>query len=356
MEWPAPPKKDDEEELDLLKIGYQGRIDEWKAQLDQTRDLETKSADAERERAKSERQHVLEQQTKRYAADLALEQIRYESDVRLHEAFHANIAEIAKGGMERSRSGAEFVEKAAAAVAGLYTGLLGLVFVAKDNPLPSRGLIPAMFLGLAVVLAFAYLAFLKKPSSIAGIPARATLREAQEERTWFLVRWVRAGIMNKKYAIRAAVIALGFGVAFLPAPFLEFPTAAAVDDHVSLAAGGEGASTTDADQEPGTTTQPDLDWPGPPAGISEPKLAAILYEAQVDIAKAKNMELLEEKPSPSAEAATDEKVFWVVAFFALLVVLLAPVWWAHASGENKDEDEDSAPPHVPGATMDRTSA
>jgi len=51
------------------------------------------------------------------------------------------------------------VQKAAAAIAALYTPLLGVVFSVNDNPLPSRGVIPVLFLGLAILSSTAYLAY-----------------------------------------------------------------------------------------------------------------------------------------------------------------------------------------------------
>lgn len=156
-----------------------------------------------------------------------LRKAQWDAEHALHKAYHDNVAEVAKGAIERSRKGAEFVEKAALAIVGIYTGLLGLVFSVTDRPLPRRGVYPALFFGLAIAAAAAYLAFLRRADKVPGRKPGSTLRETQENRTFFLSDWITAVIFNKRYAMRVSVLALMVGVAFLPAPFVAEPEATA---------------------------------------------------------------------------------------------------------------------------------
>lgn len=155
-----------------------------------------------------------------------LRKAQWDAEHQLHKAYHDNLAEVAKGSIERAQKGAEFLEKAALSIAAIYTGLLGLVFSVTDRPLPRRGVYPAIFFGLAVASAAAYLAFLRKADTVSGRKGGSTLRTTQENRTFFFVDWVMAGVFNKRYALRVGVLALMFGVAFLPAPFVAEPSAA----------------------------------------------------------------------------------------------------------------------------------
>jgi hypothetical protein len=61
------------------------------------------------------------------------------------QKFHESMLEVAKGGIDPARQGADAIRTAAAAVGVIYTGVLGLAFSA-DHPLPVRGLSPAVFL------------------------------------------------------------------------------------------------------------------------------------------------------------------------------------------------------------------
>jgi len=75
--------------------------------------------------------------------------------------FHDTMTTLAIGSVDRARAGAELVQKASAALVTLYTGVLALVFSVTNNPLPPRGVLAPVFLGLAVVLSTAYIAYLE---------------------------------------------------------------------------------------------------------------------------------------------------------------------------------------------------
>lgn len=86
----------------------------------------------------------------------AARQDELDLDEETAKKLYAELLSLASQSIERARKSAELVQAAAVAVGGLYTGVLGFIFVAKDNPMPWRGIWPTVFLGLAVVLAMSY--------------------------------------------------------------------------------------------------------------------------------------------------------------------------------------------------------
>jgi formate-dependent nitrite reductase membrane component NrfD len=150
-------------------------------------------------------------------------QAEIDSELSTSKAIHDARVEVAKATIERGRAGAEFVRNAAAAIVTLYTGVLGVAFAATENgtPLPARGLVPAVFLGLALASASAYAALLASvPAPNAPIP-HADLEIFQERRLDAFIRWVTRIALGRVYFLHASVLMLGMGVLFLPAAFLD---------------------------------------------------------------------------------------------------------------------------------------
>lgn len=151
---------------------------------------------------------------------------QFDVEAELFKNFHTTLRDIGKTTVTRTDSLAQLVQTASAAIVTLYTGVLGFVFVAGGTALPLRALIPAIFLGLAVVLAAAYAAFL---TPIPDTPYRPTSLPRQNAlaQTRAVLRFVRVRNHTRARAIRAAVVALGLGVLFLPAPFIALGSAGA---------------------------------------------------------------------------------------------------------------------------------
>lgn len=101
-----------------------------------------------------------------------------------------------------------------------YAVLLGLVFAAKENPLPLRGVYAAAFMGLAIACAVAYLAFLKQGAPIEAYVPKRSRAETQLVRTVAFIDWVNSGVANRRNALRASVVAFAAGVVFIPAAFI----------------------------------------------------------------------------------------------------------------------------------------
>jgi hypothetical protein len=243
-----------------------------------------------------------------------LQKSELESEFALSKLFHEKLAEVATGSVERSRDSAKYIQTAAAAIASLYTGLLALVFSVTDHPLPLRGAFAAFFLGLAVALSAAYLAFITSPPKMKLFAAGASLTERQLNRTGFLIRWVNAAVGNRRWAIRASVLCLAFGVAFIPAAFLSSHRPAPV---------------------PAAPTAPSI--PGEVASVlTGPALK--LFNAQVGsfegAEKARNEAI--EKASEEAKAISSSEesanlITLAAAAICLLIALLGPIayakWW-----------------------------
>jgi hypothetical protein len=163
-------------------------------------------------------------------------QAELDAELARSQAVHDARLEVAKATIERGRAGAEFVRNAAAAIVTLYTGVLGVAFaVGEDaNPLPVRGLVPAVFLGLAIASASAYAALLTDvPAPRAPIP-HANVDIFQERRLDAFVRWVAQIALGRVYFLHASVLTLGAGVLFLPTAFVD------VANWLAFVAGGIG--------------------------------------------------------------------------------------------------------------------
>jgi hypothetical protein len=195
------------------------------------------------------------------------------------QAYYQALLDVAKGAIDRSRSAAELVQKAAAAIGTLYVGILGVSFSVSNHHLPPRGLAPAVFLGIAIILSTAYVAYLTPPEEVSLQPLSTSPPERLQNRLDNFYAVIEATVARKTPWLRAAVVALGLGVVLLPAPFLSLAGADRVD--------------------PSAQT-----WPAAPVVASDrASLEAILYKAQVDEVAARRQQLVE---------STSDVVVWAV--------------------------------------------
>lgn len=163
----------------------------------------------------------------RFEAELKAEEDREaaaENWVRTYDQlYHQSLIGLAAASVDRASAAAELVQKSAAAIGTLYGAVLGVSFSVAQRPLPPRGLVPALFLALAIVLAMIYRAYLTYPQDIER-PRPHTSPAVQVERLSdaFIIR-ANTIVDRRSYALRAGVVALGLGVALLPVPFIRFP-------------------------------------------------------------------------------------------------------------------------------------
>lgn len=217
MTWPSLPTDRDPDRRDFVKALYQAQLDDFGARL---RELAAKEA--------IDSQHDWEQEKRGWE----LEKAELEAEHALAKIIHDARVEVSKSAVERGRSAADFVRNAAAGLITLYTAILGLSFSATKTRLPIRGVVPAVLLGLAIVFATAYVAWLKKAPSVPAPVPHASLSEYQERRLNSFTMWASSVALGRAYALHAAVLSLGLGAIFLPLPFL------AVDNWISFVALG----------------------------------------------------------------------------------------------------------------------
>jgi hypothetical protein len=219
--------------------------------------------------------------------ELALEKLRGENAENLRKAqveseekvFVATVDALrtaTTGAIERSRDTAKYVQTAAIAAAGLYTGLLGFVFGIADSAadLPLRGAIPTVFFGLAVALSTWYIAYVPDDAGERRWPTPSSLpRENARLNLDFVVGWINGIITPRAWALRAASLYMLLAIAFLPAPFIDPQSMPDVGATVGSWLGRAPASV------PAVTPMPT--WPAPPV-ISQEKVALELYKRQLD--------------------------------------------------------------------------
>jgi hypothetical protein len=227
--------------------------------------------------------------------------------------------EVAKGSIERTRQAAEAVRLAAAAIGTIYAAVLALAFsVAK--PLPPRGLIPAVFLGLAIFFATAFVAWLPRTVAESNqkwpIPT-GDLGPDQRANTEMFIRWAKEPSIKRFHVLRGGVLALAFGIAYLPVPFMAIGSSSAAEpSEVSLT----------AFPSPPTVTETT------PVGAIE--LEKILYTAQV----AEVSEVRKQQLATTPGEAADSLAFWLIygsAALALIVTLAVGLRLPWRRGEDK---------------------
>jgi hypothetical protein len=255
-------------------------------------------------------------------ADLAAEAAERTKELELRGLYHQKIMEITAGAIDRARDSAKFVQTAAAALMTAYAALLALVFSAKDRPLPLRGVYAAVYLGLAIALAVAYLAFIKQADPIETYQPRFSPAETQLARSAAFIDWVNSSVSNRRNALRASVVAFAFGIAFIPAPFV----------------GGTGGSSTTATAAP---TPPSIPREVPQAIAAD---ATRLFSTQVEtyLAAVKEGKANADAPASSpvkscsgnlevlnacawTTDAAVERSFRRLAAFALVLVIAVPL-------------------------------
>lgn len=229
---------------------------------------------------------------------------RHESRVAVENAQ----LEILKGSVDRARTSASLIQSSATAIAGLYTGVAALLFsVAEDQPLPLRGIIPVVFLGLAVVLATAYVSWIGPNRRVAPFPIGIDANKLRVDRTNWFNDWVSISVLTRAWLLRLASLYLAAGLAFLPAAFIPVDADAPLSTATPSSAG-----------EP--------QWPSPPS--ADNALTRILYASQVTEAAALRQQAREDADathSASRDFSVPEALIWIAAA-ACLVGFSLVVW------------------------------
>lgn len=232
--------------------------------------------------------------------DLAIAAAERAAELTSKAAYEQALLDVGKGALDRSRANADVVQKASSALVALYTGALALAFSVADHPLPLRGLIPAMLLGVAVVASTAYLAYVTDPLDVEGPRPTSSLREFARRRMVTFLIWTRTAALARVYWLRVSVLALAASLAFLPAPFVD----------------GSGQSKV-------TPIAPVTPWPKPPRTSDD--MSKILYQAEVsETAELRKSEVAATRRR-SATPGDTEKGWWIGFAVAIGLVLLVPL-------------------------------
>lgn len=241
--------------------------------------------------------------------DAELRQQRAEVDQEFFEHYYA----VFSGSITRAQTAAETIQKASAAIGTLYAGAYTVAFSVTDRPLPGRGVIPLLFLGLSVVASTFYLAWRRDDQKLyARKGAEAEAVPVKRRRAWTeeYVEIIDRITTARVGALRAGVLALGLGLAFLPAPFINVAVSPPPDSvtPVECTAVGEPAGQ-----------YPDLP--------TDPELAAIVLQAQVDevaACRAAERALSDQEESFRMEWLPDGGWAWLVLVgLGLIAVFLA---------------------------------
>jgi hypothetical protein len=152
------------------------------------------------------------------------------AETALLSALHTAYIEICKSSLDRSVKRAEFLTATIGAVATTYTTLLGINYaVANGKPLPERAMLPVIFLGIALLLAAVYVAFLRKTVTARRLLPTSVGGQVAEERLKTFMEWTFAGVLSRTWALRTAIVSFAVGVALLPLPFV------AISNHTGAA-------------------------------------------------------------------------------------------------------------------------
>jgi hypothetical protein len=225
--WPPLPP-DPGKALELEKKLFEGQVAE--AQAENARRWQTANRNQDREWAAANRAEDREWKVDDRGddEDMALRKLAIEAEYDRSKAIHDARIEIAKGAVERAHGAAEFVRNAAAGVLAIYEVVLGVRFVADKAPLPPSGLLPALFLGIALIGATLYVAMVGPSSEVPAPVPTADARAYQERRLNTFVDWVSKVALARVGALHGAAFALALGVVFMPAPFVGVDAATAV--------------------------------------------------------------------------------------------------------------------------------
>jgi hypothetical protein len=171
----------------------------------------------------SQLQEIAEQRRASDSARSAPAEAEHAHDFAVRTEMIKAYLDVAKGAPERVKAAAQFVQTAASAVATVYTALLALSFGTGSDAvrLDPRALAPGMFLGLAIALASAFLAFVTPGEPSAGPQGSGDIEIAHVNRLNAFIQWSRELVLRRVYLLRASVISLSVGVALLPVPFID---------------------------------------------------------------------------------------------------------------------------------------
>lgn len=199
---------------------------------------------------------------------IALRASDLKADIDSRQTMQTNLYAVAVSALDRVKVAAETVQKSATAIITIYTGILAFAFTAAGTQLPLRGLLAPLFLGGAIVLSTAYLAYVVPPPNDALMIQGDV--EGNEPKSFArlnaFIDYTSELAGRRAWLLRSSVMALGVGLVYISLPFIQ--GAQFFGDH----------SVPDA-------THSSITWPMPDQSLPE-KYSLLLYQKQVDEAAA----------------------------------------------------------------------
>jgi hypothetical protein len=144
------------------------------------------------------------------------------NEAALRRDIQAAYIAVAQGSLDRANTRVNVLTTAIAAVTTLYTGLLALVYAAepgKGQHLAATGIIPAIFLGCALLLVTVYAAMFKSTITQNSLIATSIGGNVASQRLIDFITWCTATVTARIWALHAGIVSFGVAIATLPLPF-----------------------------------------------------------------------------------------------------------------------------------------
>ena len=192
--------------VDIGKARQQIAIDIDKAQQQITVDIDKALQQVAVDIGKAQQEAAIQAEKDRVLANTEREKADWTNEYTQAQSFYNAYIDVAKSQIERAIARAEFVQTAAGAIGGAYTAVLAFSFaLGTTDALPARGILPTIFLGLAIVLAAGFLAYMSHPNEVAEHTSKGTLDSRQRERRSTFINWTGAPVNPQSYLLRASV-------------------------------------------------------------------------------------------------------------------------------------------------------
>ena len=214
------------------------------------------------------------------AEAIRLAEVDEQVDQEARAKFYEKLYDLSASTVDRSRAAAEVVQKSAAAIVTVYSGILAVVFTVTGNPFPLRGLLTPTFIGISIACSAAYSGFVGSGDKFTFVAPLDRSLVSQRELRGFIRYSLFSDIatnlsMRRIWLLHTSVAALAVGVIFIVAPFIDLRPEGNPDGARSLEAGRNLSA-----------------GPSPPPSAASNETGRILYQKQVEeVAEVRKKEL-----------------------------------------------------------------
>lgn len=151
----------------------------------------------------------------------------YAAETALLKAIHDAYVATTQSSLDRALTRMNVVTASVGAITTVYTGLLALVYAAKSGEgkaLTIVGVVPALFLGLALFLVTIYAAMFRRQEASMTLLPGGIGGQIAEIRLVTFMQWCFGGVWARSWALHAGIVSMGIGLMTLPLPFVSAPT------------------------------------------------------------------------------------------------------------------------------------